>query len=117
MAVKRDRKQKKEAAAFVEALYQRGGWATAADMAAASDVHQTTISAYRNAQAMPEGYNLLRLIHATATRVQEDDVSVALEAVPVLDLGEAIQRLEAVVARLSRHLDDPPETQAHGQRP
>lgn len=108
----------RDLAAFVKALQENAGYERAADWARDANFPASNLSDVRNAKAGIEGVNLLRLIRAAADRIEEDALALALRAAqPEPSLAEAVVRLEAAVARLTAHLEDPPNAQGHGRPP
>lgn len=117
MAAQRGKRELRELAAFVNALADRAGYSSSAAWARDANYPEPNLSRLRAEKASIDGYNLLRLIKAASVRIHEEEVALALTVSPPrADLSEVVSRLEAVVARLTAHRDDPPDAQA-GEQP
>jgi predicted transcriptional regulator len=103
-------------ATFVNALQKRAGYKHASEWARDAGFPASNLSDVKNGNAGIDGLNLLRLIRAAAAKLEDDEIALALRAAEP-SLGEAVLRLEAVVARLTAHLGHPPNAQGHGQPP
>lgn len=80
MARKLDQTQLDEFAAFLEELAQRGDWKTDAEWSRQSGVHAVNLSEARTGKSQLDGYNLLRLIRATAERTASAQNDAAISA-------------------------------------
>lgn len=103
MAPNLDAHQRTELAAFVDALYQLGGYETGASWAEEANYPAPNLSNLRNAKTGIDGYNLLKLIRAVAKRLDERPVDVALAAARNVELDAAPSRLE--IARRLEELE------------
>lgn len=102
MARKLDRAQLREFAAFLEELAQLGDWQTDAEWSRKAGVHAVNLSEARTGKSQTDGYNLLKLIRATAERTGAPVADVALSASRAAD---PLAALEATLGEFAKASD------------
>lgn len=98
MARKLDNEQQADLTAFVNALALRAGYTTTAEWARDSGYPAPNLSNLRNGNGAIDGYNLLRLIRAAASRIDVAPIDLAVERASgaAASRGSFADRLEAV---------------------
>lgn len=112
MARARSSEENSETAAFVQALYAAGGFATWKEFADAARVQATSLSNWQRGEKELAGGNLLALIQAAAARNGDDAASLALRLARESfadQLALASSHLEQLGAMASRTLDNQEE--------
>jgi hypothetical protein len=96
-----DEVQLREFAAFLQTLYDLGGFPSDAEWARQSGVHAVNLSNARTGQGQLDGFNLLRLIRSAADRAalppeQLAILTARLEAAADDPMKEIVRRLRAL---------------------
>lgn len=115
MARKLDQAQLRELSAFVDELKRLGGYTVSAEWARDSGYPAPNLSKLENGVGAIDGFNLLRLIRASARRAGvppalaaaqasaaarvEDDPELVAELEELADLLERLQRLGSSIGR------------------
>lgn len=114
MAVQRSPAELKEMAVFVHQLYERSGCARWNEFADRAGLPSEMVSRYANARAMPDGYNLLRLIRAAGEEpatVQAPATGPQAAVIGLLrELGDAIGDLAVAVERIPQRIGEDQRT-------
>lgn len=94
MARKLDDEQQADLTAFVNRLAESAGYTTSAEWSRDSGYPAPNLSKLRNGVGAVDGYNLLRLIRAAASKADRDPLILAAEQVE--DARTIADRLEEV---------------------
>lgn len=78
MAASRSPSQLAEIGAFIQRLYELGGYGTWKEFADDAKLSAPQLSDFQRGTVEPSGYNLFRLIQAAAARAGTDDATLAL---------------------------------------
>lgn len=104
MAAPRSQAQLATVGAFIEALFEAGGFATWKEFSEEAGVHPVQVSKYKNAESEASGVNLYRLIIAASQRAEETPEGLSLrlaratEFDRLTDLGNRLEALAETVA-------------------